>query len=207
MLADSDNTVLTPNEIEELIKSTQAKFNYRVYFDNVSGDIYAISNEAHPAYKNFIEVQELEIVDFLIGKKDYSSYRVLYTSPTESKIVLKSQDPEVGFKTLIEVKEVVDTSNVVIAIENNTKKKQWIISINEKDRKLIKRHGVNSKFEFYVTLASNPNFLIRTIKIEAYELANNYKLYVDHITTVEHKVEKIKIFTQPFFENYGLIIS
>ena len=205
MLAEDDNTIITDEEIQQILNSTKFNNLYKVYFDNVTGDILSITNEVNTAYSHHIEVPYTDVKDFLSGKINYSTYRVAYRSPTDSNIVQKdSQNDDQRVLLLV---PTLKSFVVSLSIENNVKTKQWVFKLNEEEKSYIKKYKINSKLEFYITFLKNSSFLIRTIKIDTLDLAYNDKVYIDHTAKIELSTNKIKFYTKPFFKSYGLIIS
>ena len=203
MLAEQDDTVITDEEIQKIINSIESNGLYKIYFDNVTGDIYSITNEVNSAYSHYIELPSTDVEDFLSGKLNYSTYRVSYTSPTESKIVQKDAQND-DQRVLLQI-PVLKSFVGAVSIKNNTKTKQWAFKLNEEEKSYIKKYKINSKLEFYVTFLTNASFLIRTIKIDTIDLAYNDTVYIDHVTLTEQSLNKIKFYTKPFFKSYGLI--
>jgi len=203
MLAEHDNTIITDEEILRISSSTESNSLYKIYFDNITGDIYAITNEVNSAYSHHIEVPSTDIEDFLSGKINYSTYRVSYTSPTESKIVQKDAQND-DQRVLLQI-PVLKSFAGALSIKNNTNTKQWAFKLNEEEKSYIKKYKINSKLEFYVTFLKNASYLIRTIKIDTIDLAYNDTVYIDHVTLTEQSSNKIKFYTKPFFKSYGLI--
>jgi hypothetical protein len=204
MLAEDDNTIITDEEIQQILNSTKFNNLYKVYFDNVTGDILSITNEVNTSYSHHIEVPYTDVKDFLSGKINYSTYRVAYRSPTESNIVQKdSQNDDQRVLLLV---PTLKSFVVSLSIENNVKTKQWVFKLNEEEKSYIKKYKINSKLEFYITFLKNSSFLIRTIKIDTLDLAYNDKVYIDHTAKIELSTNKIKFYTKPFFKSYGLII-
>ena len=203
MLAEHDDTVITDEEIQKITNSIESNGLYKIYFDNVTGDIYSITNEVNSAYSHYIELPSTDVEDFLSGKLNYSTYRVSYTSPTESKIVQKDAQND-DQRVLLQI-PVLKSFAGVLSIKNNIKTKQWAFKLNEEEKSYIKKYKINSKLEFYVTFLTNASFLIRTIKIDTIDLAYNDTVYIDHVTLTEQSLNKIKFYTKPFFKSYGLI--
>ena len=203
MLAEHDNTVITDEEIRRISSSTESNGLYKIYFDNITGDIYAITNEVNSSYSHHIEVPSTDIEDFLSGKINYSTYRVSYTSPTESKIVQKDAQND-DQRVLLQI-PVLKSFAGALSIKNNINTKQWAFKLNEEEKSYIKKYKINSKLEFYVTFLKNASYLIRTIKIDTIDLAYNDTVYIDHVTLTERSSNKIKFYTKPFFKSYGLI--
>ena len=203
MLAEHDDTVITDEEIQKITNSIESNGLYKIYFDNVTGDIYSITNEVNSAYSHYIELPSTDVEDFLSGKLNYSTYRVSYTSPTESKIVQKDAQND-DQRVLLQI-PVLKSFAGVLSIKNNIKTKQWAFKLNEEEKSYIKKYKINSKLEFYVTFLTNASFLIRTIKIDTIDLAYNDTVYIDHVTLIEQSLNKIKFYTKPFFKSYGLI--
>ena len=203
MLAENDDTIITDEEIQRIINSTKFSSLYKVYFDNVTGDILSITNEINTTLSHHIEVPQTEVEDFLTGKLNYSTYKVAYSSPTESKIVQKDETSD-DQRVLLQILKVKDFS-AALSIKNNLITKQWAFKLNAEERAYIKKYKISSKLEFYVTSLTNANFLIRTIKINTLDLAHNDRVYVNHSSIIEQSTKKIKFYTKPFFKSYGLI--
>lgn len=204
MLADADDTILTDEEIQKILDSTKFSNLYKVYFDNVTGDILSITNEINSSLSHYIEVPHTDVEDFLSGKINYSTYRVAYSSPTESKIVQKDAQND-DQRVLMQIPTVTSVKCMLV-IENNKKTKQWSFKLTEEEKKYLKKYKINSKLEFYITFLKNSSYLIRTIKIDTLDLAYNDKVYIDHVSAIEQSTNKIKFYTKPFFKSYGLII-
>jgi hypothetical protein len=203
MLAEHDDTVITDEEIQKITNSIENNGLYKIYFDNVTGDIHAITNEVNSAYSHYIELPSTDVEDFLSGKLNYSTYRVSYTSPTESKIVQKDAQHD-DQRVLVHV-PVLKSFNGALSIKNNVKTKQWAFKLSKEEKSYIKKYKISFRLEFYMTFLNNASFLIRTIKIDTIDLAYNDTVYVDHITLTEQSLNKIKFYTTPFFKSYGLI--
>lgn len=203
MLADADDTVLTQEEIDAIINSVKPSVIYKVYFDNITGDILAITNELNSEYLSHIEMHETQINEFLTGEKNYASYKVVYTTPDEPKIVPKTNIYDDG-RILSRIK-VGNNTEYNVQLENYLDDKKWGILINDLDREAIKKHQINSVLEFYVSLSKNPGFLIRTFTVNSLELANNRRLFVDHLSKLETESNNITVYTKKFFEKYNLI--
>jgi hypothetical protein len=203
MLAEHDDTIITDEEIQKIVNSTESNGLYKIYFDNNTGDILSITNEVNPAYSHYIEVPSTDIEDFLSGKINYSTYKISYTSPTESKIVQKDAQND-DQRVLLQI-PMLKSFVGALSIKNNINTKQWAFKLNEEEKSHIKKYKINSKLEFYVTFLKNASFLIRTIKIDTIDLAYNDTVYIDHVTSTEQSLNKIKFYTKPFFKSYGLI--
>lgn len=203
MLAEHDDTIITDEEIQKIVNSTESNGLYKIYFDNNTGDILSITNEVNSAYSHYIEVPSTDIEDFLSGKLNYSTYKISYTSPTESKIVQKDAQHD-DQRVLLQI-PVLKSFIGALSIKNNIDTKQWAFKLNKEEKSYIKKYKINSKLEFYVTFLKNANFLIRTIKIDTIDLAYNDTVYIDHVTLTEQSLNKIKFYTKPFFKSYGLI--
>jgi hypothetical protein len=203
MLAEHDDTIITDEEIQKIVNSTKSNGLYKIYFDNNTGDILSITNEVNSAYSHYIEVPSTDIEDFLSGKLNYSTYKISYTSPTESKIVQKDAQHD-DQRVLLQI-PMLKSFIGALSIKNNIDTKQWAFKLNKEEKSYIKKYKINSKLEFYVTFLKNANFLIRTIKIDTIDLAYNDTVYIDHVTLTEQSLNKIKFYTKPFFKSYGLI--
>jgi hypothetical protein len=205
MLAEHDDTIITDEEIQKIVNSTESNGLYKIYFDNTNGDILSITNEINSAYSHYIEVPSTDIEDFLSGKLNYSTYKISYTSPTESKIVQKDAQHD-DQRVLLQI-PVLKSFIGALSIKNNINTKQWAFKLNKEEKSYIKKYKINSQLEFYVTFLKNASFLIRTIKIDTIDLAYNDTVYIDHVTSTEQSLNKIKFYTKPFFKSYGLITS
>ena len=125
MLAENDDTIITDEEIQRIINSTKFSSLYKVYFDNVTGDILSITNEINTTLSHHIEVPQTEVEDFLTGKLNYSTYKVAYSSPTESKIVQKDETSD-DQRVLLQILKVKGFS-AALSIKNNLILKHYFI--------------------------------------------------------------------------------
>jgi hypothetical protein len=203
MLAEHDDTIITDEEIQKIVNSTESNGLYKIYFDNNNGDILSITNEVNSAYSHYIEVPSTDVEDFLSGKVNYSTYKISYTSPTESKVVQKDAQND-DQRVLLQI-PVLKSFAGALSIKNNISTKQWAFKLNKEEKLHIKKYKINSQLEFHVTFLNNASFLIRTIKIDTIDLAYNDTVYINHITLIEQSSTKIKFYTKPFFKSYGLI--
>jgi hypothetical protein len=203
MLAEHDDTIITDEEIQKIVNSTESNGLYKIYFDNNNGDILSITNEVNSAYSHYIEVPSTDVEDFLSGKVNYSTYKISYISPTESKVVQKDAQND-DQRVLLQI-PVLKSFAGALSIKNNISTKQWAFKLNKEEKLHIKKYKINSQLEFHVTFLNNASFLIRTIKIDTIDLAYNDTVYIDHITLTEQSSTKIKFYTKPFFKSYGLI--
>jgi len=175
---------------------------FRIYFDKDTGDIQAISNEPSTKFDNFFEITYPRIADFLSGKLNFINYKIVFSSPNDPKIVPKFDVDNSDTNIIIDV-ENVDHWASTITVGNLVNLGYWKIQLNPGDSYFIQQKNINTTLEFYIVENTNLNFLIRVIKINLRELAYRKSILIQHNSTVESKVDKIKILTKKFFDKYG----
>lgn len=202
MLADKDDTVLTQDEIDKYLALTNPKVKYKVYFDTSLGYILSITNEIDQRYTSFVEFEEAEIADFLSGRKDFSKCKINYNQSMQPQII----EPQLYANILdpfIKINQGNTRSSIVI--ENYIQENKWGIKIDESERESIKRHQINTRLDFYLTMKNNSSLLVRTLSVDLLNLANNRRLFIPYKDKIEGKNDLLSIYTQKFFSTYNRI--
>jgi len=202
MLADKDDTVLTQEEIDKYLALTNTKVKYKVYYDTALGHILAITNEIDQRYTSFVEFTEIEVADFLSGQKDFSKCKIINDKSMQPQIV----EPQL-FADILDpfIKINQGNTNSSIVIENYTQEYKWGIKIDESERKSIKKHEINTRLDFYVTIKNNSSLLVRTLSVDLLSLANERRLFIPYNDKLEAKDNFLSIYTNKFFPTYSRI--
>ena len=191
---------LSEEELAKLLNPTPTV--YYVYFDN-DGNVDAITNEKRlETTLNVAEVDYKTAEIFLTGKANFINYRLTLSNKNSYVFVKKSSDLDVGLNTLSMVEQLPDEETACI-VEWNGKEKEWQLYLKN-DSTTTTKLSVN--LMFYVSLL-NRNFLVRTIKLDINDLADNQKVTIPFISDIESDISKVRVSTRKFFDSYGLIIN
>jgi hypothetical protein len=202
MLADADDTVLTQDEIEKYLALTTPTIKYKVYFDTSLGYILSITNEIDNRYTSCVELDEIEVSEFLSGKKDFTKCKIAYNESSQPYIV----EPDV-YNNVIQSFLKIDYDGVEssVIVENYINENKWGIKISEQERDSIKKHQINTRLDFYVTLKNNSSLLVRTLSVDLLDLANHRRLFVPYEDVIESKNYLLSVYTKKFFPTYSRI--
>lgn len=200
-----DEYRLSDDPVPEELLAEQEKLStwntHKVYFDNETGDILAISNEELPQYQFFFNISSENIT--LLQNEKIEDYKVTFNENSIPTIVLKpKQDESTLFLTKIE--EEVD--NPELLVEKNLKTKGWNLSIRQDKKDEYLKMGVNTKLEFFVTEKDNKNILIRKMSVLLKTLCETNKSFVPFVSHREEE-HKSEIYVKKFFTTTGLKIT
>ena len=183
------------------------KETYYAYYDKISKVLLAITNEVHPEYTDFLEVDFDTYERLVSGKEKFSDYLLGHVKE-EEKTVLKLMpklEHAYHFKnTMLEI--IVDdvTKNTDLIVEWNNVNKEWNFFLSQEGKSRLAQRTTDSKILFFVILESDYNFLIRTIDINSNDLVTKYCVGIPFTTDIETQLDKISIATKLIFESYGL---
>jgi hypothetical protein len=83
--------------------------------------------------------------------------------------------------------------------------KHWVIGLSPSIQTTIMgKHFATDKLSFFVVLENDFDFLIRSIYVSPYELADK-KVYIPFSTKLEENINNIAVVTRKIFNSYGLI--
>jgi hypothetical protein len=177
---------------------------YYVYFVD-GGKIDAITNEKREnSPLNFIKVEYNRIEKFLVGKENFSEYIVSLIDKDTPVIVKPSESISANTHWLSKITQP-PKDNTTLTVVWNSVNKTWNFSINESSRNQIKQIGLTAQLLFFVTVSSNPNFLIRTISIDMLDISSTTEIQIPWISELEQDYYSVSISTRRFFESYGIL--
>lgn len=191
-----------PQELLEVQESLSVWNNLKVYFDNDTGEIFAISNEELPQYQYSFNVH-VDKVRMLVDEK-IDDYKVAFDSNSNPTIILKPKQDESSL-FLIEITDNI-TNDSELIIEKNIALKKWIISLRSDKREEYLKSGVNTRLEFFIVDKDHKNFLIRKFTVLLKKLYENNN---EQISFVSYREEdnSAQIYTKKFFTSIGLKIT
>jgi hypothetical protein len=183
---------------------------YYVYYDKSTGKILAVTNEKHSVHKHSLEITQELHHKFVSGAEQFENYSVGRIRGDDGKTTVKLvsvQDNSFGFKnTMFEIVSDVPTKNTELTVTWNKSNKEWEFSITNECSERIK-NNINSKLIiFFVILADDYDFLIRTIFIDPKKLLSSNHETVKFESDIESKIDKISIATNLLFESHGLVL-
>jgi hypothetical protein len=182
---------------------------YYAHYDKKTGEVYSIGNELNPTYPNKIEITQNEHDRFLYGHEKFSDYQIGYIRTADNTTILAlAPKAEQGYAFKNNVFEwISDTPTTNTELVVSWSKTAWIFSISEECRARIKENITVEIIPFFVMLANDFDFLIRTIFINTQDLIEFDKIEKPFESRIEHDITKISIASKIIFQSYGLKIN
>jgi hypothetical protein len=182
---------------------------FYAHYDKKTGEILSIGNESNPMYPNKIEIPQDEHDRFLYGHEKFSDYQIGYIRTSDNTTVLAISpraDQGYAFKNNVFewISEPPTTSTELIVAWNTT---SWTFSISNACRERIKENVTIETIPFFVMLANDFDFLIRTIFINMQDLIALEKIEKPFESRIERDITKISIASKIVFQSYGLKIN
>ena len=207
MVSEIEDSV-TPEMIAEALALSDMLFKHRVYFNKDDGCILCISNEPNDSYENFVEFNSSEVEGFLDGTRSIFEYRLIFDPETSLPKFIKQYD-RIDSILLTEVERTRDKDyDIGFVIKNYPEARKWVFKISEQTKNYFNSYySLGTQVEIYIVDADNHNFLYRTFRIPFKELIEKPYIVVDHVSSIEYEVAKIKIMTNKFFANFGYKVS
>ena len=184
---------------------------FYVYYDKDNGTIIALANGiiSTPGFDDYIEIspvmhERLSNRDEKISQWMVSSVTIPNGEPILELIPKKFKG--LNFKNnsfdLILDAPLHDTELVV---EWSGITKHWVIGLSPNvQTSIVGKHFATDKLSFFVVLENDFDFLIRSIYLSPYELADK-KVYIPFSTKLEENINNIAVVTRKIFNSYGLI--
>jgi hypothetical protein len=184
---------------------------FYVYYDKDNGTITALANGiiSTPGFDNYIEIppvmhERLSNGDENINQWMVSSVTIPNNEPVLELIPRKFKGLNFknnSFDLILDTP--LDTTELVVEWSGPTK--HWVISLAPNIQTTIMgKHFTTDKLSFFVVLENDFDFLIRSIYISPYELADK-KVYIPFSTKLEENIDNIAVVTRKIFNSYGLI--
>jgi hypothetical protein len=184
---------------------------FYVYYDKDNGTITALANGiiSTPGFDNYIEIppvmhERLSNGDENINQWMVSSVTIPNNEPVLELIPRKFKGLNFknnSFDLILDTP--LDTTELVVEWSGPTK--HWVISLAPNIQTTIMgKHFTTDKLSFFVVLENDFDFLIRSIYISPYELADK-KVYIPFSTKLEENIDNVAVVTRKIFNSYGLI--
>ena len=189
---------LTPIELEQARQLSYIHPNMYVYYNDY-GNILSISN-VKDSSKEYLEVPEEKLADFLSGKKDFGRYKIDYFKFNYEN-TLKDEPSIDTTNNLIYNIPLVHNDSIkdLLVIFDNTKK-TWEFVLSDNGVKTVQQNAIDKIYSFFVTLNRDPHFLVETLQIAGSDLINGTVINCNHVPLVPSMT------TMKQFNSYGLII-
>jgi hypothetical protein len=178
---------------------------YYVYYDKKTGGILSVSNEKSPNYEYGIELPFEDVEKLLSGEWKFSDYMVGHTKGKYN--IISSTAPAYAFKHNLFEWIVEQDKETDCIVEWNSSRKSWIFSLSNSYKKTHNDVMTIPKLIFFVTMASDFDFLIRTISVDTQTLLASPNFEVPFESTIENRIDKISISSKLVFKSYRLQIT
>jgi len=181
-----------------------------IHYDKKTGEIFSASNELNKSYST-IEINETEYSKFLNGEEKFCDYQVGYVRTADNQTVLAvSPRANQGYTFKNNVFEwIIDPPNkkteLTVTWDNVTS--QWIFSLSDACKERLEENVSNELLPFFVMLANDFDFLIRTISISMQDLYAFKEIKKPFESRLEKDITKISIASSIVFQSYGLKIN
>ena len=182
-----------------------------VYYDKDTGTITALTNGiiSIPGFNDYIEIPPVMHERLSNGDEKISQWMVSSVTIPNGEPVLELMPKKfkgLNFKNnsfdLILDAPLHDTELIV---EWSGVTKHWVIGLAPNIRPtIIGKHFTTDKLSFFIVLENDFDFLIRSIYLSPYELADK-KVYIPFTTKLEENIDNIAVVTRKIFNSYGLI--
>jgi hypothetical protein len=175
-----------------------------VYYNRKTGEIMSVGVEPNPHFEHYI-IQPFDVVEQLIsGRRKFSEYVVSYKKSVLA-VVEKDYEGYVFKNNLYEWLKPTDEQRDCI-VEWNQLAQVWRFKLDSEYKELVNERLLNQKLLFFVTLATDFDFLIRTIPIDVVDLVSEKFVEIPFVSKLEQDIKKISISCKMTFKNYGLRI-
>ena len=164
----------------------------------------SVGVEPNPHFEHYI-IQPFETVEQLIsGRRKFSEYVVSYKKSILA-VVEKDYEGYVFKNNLYEWLKPSD-ENRDCMVEWNQVDRVWRFSLDKEYKEFVNERLLNQKLLFFVTLATDFDFLIRTIPLSVVDLVSEKFVEIPFDSNLENDIKKISISCKMTFKNYGLRI-
>lgn len=203
-MQDDDLITFTDEELAYAMAAASPSPKYYVYYKKNTGEIISVSNEIISSHEYGIEVESSIATPFLNGEYKFTDFVVGIDNGTLSVI---SVEDEV-FKRRTNLFEQISLTDPAtesdLDIHWDESSRQWIFVISSQCRQQLKNSSIVVKsLVFFVNMASDLNFLIRTIVINPSDLISD-KVCIPFESVMELQIDKLALSTKIVFSSYGL---
>ena len=203
-MQDDDLITFTDEELAYAMAATSPAPKYYVYYKKNTGEIISVSNEINSSHEYGIEVDSCVATPFLNGECKFTDFVVGIDNGTLGVISVEEDISRRRTNLFEQIALVTPELESDLDIHWDESGKQWVFVISDNCRQQLK---VSSKIVknlvFFVTMASDLNFLIRTIVLSPADLISD-RVVVPFESTMETKIDKLSLSTKIVFASYGL---
>ena len=176
-----------------------------VYYYTATGEIHKISNHYFPINGcECLEVSSDKVTDILLGKKDLSSYKIMFN--------LKTRELELQETSPLKIVNITDKLHNVpmnsrdpdLIIKCGTEK--WTVCLSPQHQDYFRSMTSvvdNLRFSCSITKKNDPNILIDMFKIELYDLLSNPGVNISEQINVPKNMDNVSIYTFKYFNTYS----
>jgi len=190
---------LTLEQLEQVKQLSYIHPNMYVYYNDF-GNILSISNVKDSA-KDYLEVSEEKLKDFLLGKKDFGRYKIDYFKfnyennlKDESSIDIANNllytIPLVGSEMLKDLTIIFDKTN-----------KTWQFVLNDAGIQTVHQYSIDKIYSFFLVKDRDPHYLIETLQVTGNDLVNSIVLACNYTPKIP------SVTTMKQFNSYGILVK
>ena len=203
-MQDDDLITFTDEELAYAIAAASPSPKYYVYYKKNTGEIISVSNEINLSHEYGIEVDSCVATPFLNGECRFTDFVVGIDNGTLGVISVE-EDIFRRRTNLFEQISLTDLGTESdLDIHWDESSRQWIFVISDNCRQQLKVSSIVVKnLVFFVTMASDLNFLIRTITLSPADLILD-RVIIPFESTIEMQIDKLALSTKIVFSSYGL---
>lgn len=196
-----EEDIIPPELLAQALALSNVSLVYRVYFDKDNGNLLSITNEENLEYTNFVEFEYDLVREFLLGKKQLATHKIIFVDQNTPKIVSRFEDSSTGvFLTKV---PVVDNWDNMFTIENYPLLKKWGFQVRPDQKELLSKYNLNTSLEIYVVDNRNMNFIYRTIRLSMNDLITKDKDFVEYYSNKEGDITNTSVYVKQFFSTVG----
>ena len=176
-----------------------------VYYHTATGEIHKISNHYFPIKGcECLKVSSDKVTDILLGKKDLSSYRIMFNIKTR-ELELQENSPHKIVNITDKLHNVPKNSrDADLIIKCGTE--NWTVCLSPQHQDYFRSMTSvvdNLRFSFSITKKNDPNILIDMFKIELYDLLSNPEVDISEQINIPKNMDNVSIYTFKYFNNYS----
>jgi len=205
-MQDDELITFTDEELAYALAATSPSPKYYVYYKKNTGEIISVSNEINTAHEYGIEVESSVATPFLNGECKFTDFVVGIDNGTLSVISVEEDIFRRRTNLFEQIALVTPDVESDLDIHWDESGKQWVFVISDNCRQQLKVSSIVVKnLIFFITMASDLNFLIRTIVLTPADLILD-KITIPFESTTEAHIDNIALSTKIVFSSYGLKI-
>jgi len=191
---------------------SKSKPKFYVYFNDWTGEIISVGRSKRNSPATCIVTDDAIAEQIVDGDANVSDYLVSSDRNRNERIVAKSdvlqlrkqEDslfllPEGRIKDW-EIRARLFRHNMMFVVETNRKMLSRLIGHNRRQEIHLEK---SATFDFYIIRRDHPDYLIKTVSIDAETLVNQPRVAVDVQDIVKYvTLDQISVMTRRYFEKY-----